>query len=200
MAKRFVTTKVEIEGREETKTVELPSRDPAPWHDEAELHVVGQRVARMDALEKVTGSARYTADVQLPGMLHAALLRAPAARGKVTALDLAPALAMPGVRGAIAMDDVPEVKLDGVRLFDRTIHYANQPVAAVCADSLEIAERAVRAIICTIEPGAPVVSAERALAADAPRVRPSGNTHRSSPRVLSRGDVDEGFREADVTI
>ncbi|HET7372188.1 MAG TPA: molybdopterin cofactor-binding domain-containing protein, partial [Gemmatimonadaceae bacterium] len=71
---------------------------------------------------------------------------------------------------------------------------------AVCADSLEIAERAVRAIICTIEPQAPVVSAERALASDAPRVRPSGNTHRSSPRVLSRGDVDEGFREADVTI
>ena len=200
MAKRFVTTKVEIEGREETKTVELPSRDPSPWQDDAELHVVGQRVQRMDALEKVTGAARYTADIQLAGMLHAALLRAPAARGKVTALDLSPALVIPGVRGAIAMDDVPNVKLDGVRLFDRTIHYANQPIAAVCADSLEIAERAVRAIVCTIESEPPVVSAEHALAPDAPRVRPHGNTHRSSPRVLSRGHVDEGFREADVTI
>ena len=200
MAKRFVTTKVEIEGREETKTVELPSRDPSPWQDDAELHVVGQRVQRMDALEKVTGAARYTADIQLAGMLHAALLRAPAARGKVTALDLSPALVIPGVRGAIAMDDVPNVKLDGVRLFDRTIHYANQPIAAVCADSLEIAERAVRAIVCTIESEPPVVSAEHALAPDAPRVRPHGNTHRSSPRILARGDVDEGFREAEITI
>src|SRR5512146_80580 len=136
MAKRFVTTKVEIEGREETKTVELPSRNPAPWRDDAELHVVGQRVPRADALEKVTGEARYTADVQLPGMLHAVLLRAPVARGRVTTLDLAPALAIPGVRGAITMDDVPDVKLDGVRLFDRTIYYANQPLAAICADTL----------------------------------------------------------------
>jgi hypothetical protein len=50
MARRFVTTKVEIEGREETKVVELPSRNPTPWGDDAELSVVGRRVARMDAL------------------------------------------------------------------------------------------------------------------------------------------------------
>ena len=200
MAKRFVTTKVEVEGREETKVVELPSRNPAPWSDGAELHVVGQRVARMDAIEKVTGDARYTADVQLAGMLHVALLRAPIPRGRVTALDMAPALAIPGVRGALTMDDVPDVKLDGVRLLDRTIHYANQPVAAICADSLEIAERARRSIMLAVEADAHVVTADRALAADAPRVRPSGNTSRTSPRVVSRGDVDAGLRDADVTI
>ncbi|HTI65207.1 MAG TPA: xanthine dehydrogenase family protein molybdopterin-binding subunit [Gemmatimonadaceae bacterium] len=200
MAKRFVTTKVEIEGREETKTVELPSRNPAPWQDDAELHVVGQRVPRADALEKVTGQARYTADVQLPGMLHAALRRAPVARGRVTSLDLAPALAMPGVRGAIVMDDAPDVKLDGVRLFDRTIHYANQPLAAVCADSLEIATRAAQAIVLTVEAEAAVADAEQALAPDAPRVRSSGNLHRASPRIIARGDVDAGFRDAEVTI
>lgn len=200
MAKRFVTTKVEIEGREETKTVELPSRNPDPWQGDAELHVVGQRVPRMDALEKVTGRARYTADVQLPGMLHTALLRAPVARGRVTTLDLAPALAIPGVRGAVVMDDTPDVKLDGVRLFDRTIHYANQPLAAICADTLEIANRAVRAIALTVEPEPAVVDAEQALLPDAPRVRPFGNLHRASPRIIARGDVDAGFREAQVTI
>ena len=68
MTRRFVTTKVEVEGREETKIVELPSRKPAPWDDDAKLTVVGQRVPRMDALEKVTGRARYTADVQRPGI------------------------------------------------------------------------------------------------------------------------------------
>jgi xanthine dehydrogenase YagR molybdenum-binding subunit len=200
MAKRFVTTKVEIEGREETKVVELPSRNPSPWDDDAELHVVGQRVPRMDAIEKVTGDARYTADVQLAGMLHVALLRVPIARGRVTTLDLSPALALPGVRGSLTIDDVPDVKLDGVRLFDRTIHYANQPVAAICADSIEIAERALRAIVVTTDADPHVLTAERALAAGAPHVRPSGNMPRTSPRIASRGDVDLGLREADVTI
>src|SRR5690349_4359046 len=116
MARRFVTTKVEIEGREETKVVELPSREPEPWGDDAQLRVVGQRAIRMDAVEKVTGVARYTADIQLPGMLHAAILRAPVARGRVTRVDLSPALAIHGVRAGATIDDVPDVKIDGVRL------------------------------------------------------------------------------------
>jgi CO/xanthine dehydrogenase Mo-binding subunit len=200
MARRFVTTKVEIEGREETKVVELPSRNPTPWGDDAELSVVGRRVARMDALEKVTGDAHYTADIKLAGMLHVALLRAPVARGRVTSLDASLALALPGVRGALTIDDVPDIKLDGVKLFDQSIHYVNQPLAAICADTMELAERAVDAIMTTVEVEPHVVTAEQALAADAPRVKSSGNTPRSSPRIMSRGDVDAGLRGSDVTI
>jgi CO/xanthine dehydrogenase Mo-binding subunit len=200
MARRFVTTKVEIEGREETKVVELPSRDPTPWGNDAELSVVGQRVARMDALEKVTGDARYTADIKLAGMLHVALLRAPVACGRVTSLNASLALALPGVRGVLTVDDIPDIKLDGVKLFDQSIHYVNQPLAAICADTIELAERALDAIMMTVEVEPHVVTAEQALAADAPRVKSSGNTPRSSPRIMSRGDVDAGFRDADVTI
>ena len=79
-------------------------------------------------------------------MLYAAILRSPVASGRVVSLDLAQALAIPGVRGAVDHDDMPNTKLDGIRLFDREIHYAGQPLAAVCADSLEIARRAVDAI------------------------------------------------------
>ena len=68
MADRFVSTKVEIEGREETKIVELPLFDVPLWDEHAELHHVGARVARVDALETVTGRARYTADVERPGI------------------------------------------------------------------------------------------------------------------------------------
>ena len=71
MAKRFVTTKVEIEGREETKVVELPSREPAPWGEDAELHVVGQRVPRMDAVEKLTGTASPPSTLPLPSLRDA---------------------------------------------------------------------------------------------------------------------------------
>jgi CO/xanthine dehydrogenase Mo-binding subunit len=200
MANRFVTTKVEIEGREETKVVELPSRNPEPWGDDAQLHVVGQRATRMDAVEKVTGVARYTADVQRPGMLHAAILRAPIAHGLVKRLDLSPALAMQGVRGGITIADVPDVKIDGVRLFDHEILYANQPLAAICADSLEIAERAVRAIVLEVEEATPVVTFEQARDDKGPKAKPAGNRHRASPRVVIRGDIDAGLRAADVTI
>jgi xanthine dehydrogenase YagR molybdenum-binding subunit len=200
MTKRFVTTKVEVEGREETKVVELPSRNPEPWGEDAELRVVGQRVPRMDALEKVTGEARYTADMQLPGMLHAALLRVPVPRGRVTALDLSPALALDGVRGAITIDDIPEIKIDGVRMFDHDVVYANQTIAAVAADTLEIAERALHAVVCEVQQSPHVLTAADALANDAPKLRKNGNAPRNTPRVLTRGDVEQGLRDADVTI
>src|SRR6185503_20933938 len=184
----------------ETKIVEVPSREPAPWGDDAELHVVGKSVPRMDALEKITGDARYTADMQLPRMLYAALLRAPVARGRVVSIDLSPALALDGVRGAVTSDDVPDIKLDGISLFDHTIHYAHQPIAAICADSLEIAERALRAIEVDVKLDPHVANAHDALSTDAPRIRSTGNMPRRSPRVASRGDVAAGLEAADVTI
>ena len=200
MAKRFVTTKVEIEGREETKVVELPSREPTPWGEAAALHVVGKRIARADALEKVTGEARYTADVQLPGMLFAAMVRAGVPRGRVATLDLSQSLALPGVRGAVTMDDTPPVELDGVRLFDRTVRYASQPLAAICADTLDVAERAVRLVRLEIDAEPHITRAEQALAPDAPLVHASGNAPRRSPRKFARGDVDAGLRDADVVV
>jgi hypothetical protein len=104
--RRFVSTTVEVEGRAETKIVELPAFEPPAWDESAELAIVGARVRRADALEKVTGQARYTTDVSVPGMLYAALLRAPMASGRVTTLDVEPALALPGVRGALVLDEV----------------------------------------------------------------------------------------------
>jgi len=198
--KRFVATKVEIEGREDTRIVELPDREPAPWDAAAELHVVGQRVARMDALEKVTGAARYTADVLRPGMLFAAIVRAPVAAGRLTGIDPARALQLPQVRGVLLLDDVRGIRTDAGQLFDDTIRYAGQPLCAVCADSFAAANAAAAAVVLAIEPAAHAVTAERALAPDAPRVRPKGNVSARSPRVIRRGDVDAGLREAEVTI
>ncbi len=197
---RFSTTKVEVEGREETKIVELPSVEPPPWGQTTELTVVGQPLLRADALEKVTGQARYTADVQLPGMLHAVFVRAPIARGRVSRLDLTRSLALPGVRDALLSTDVPEITLDGVRLFDQALHYAGQPLAAICADSLEQARRALSAVVLETEAEHPVLTAAAALAPHAPRVKPNGNSPRNSPRVTRRGDVDAALAAAEVTI
>src|SRR5712664_533076 len=107
--KRFSSTKVEVEGREEIKIVERPDLKPEPWGEGAPLAIVGQRVPRADALEKVLGRARYTADVVRPAMLHAAFVRAPVASGRLVHLGLEGALSLPGVRGALVAADVPGV-------------------------------------------------------------------------------------------
>ena len=133
--KRFVVTKVEVEGREETKVVEVPDFDPVPWSADVRLDVVEQCVPRMDALEKVTGRATYTVDVRRPGMLYAAIVRAPIAHGRVLTLDLAPALTVPGVRAVLRREDVDDVRYDSGQLFDSTIRFAGQPLAAICAES-----------------------------------------------------------------
>ena len=71
---------------------------------------------------------------------------------------------------------------------------------AICADTQEIAERALREVRVEIEPRPHAIDAASALADGAPRVKPHGNTHRASPRIVSRGDLEAGLREADVTI
>ena len=198
--KRFASTKVEIEGREEIKIVELPDLEPAPWGEDAPLAIVGQRVARMDALEKVTGRARYTADLHRAGMLHAAFVRAPVASGQVVRLDLGHALALPGVRGALVAADVPGVMHGGAPLFDPTIHWAGQPLAALCADSAELARRACTLVELEVGTTPHAVTVEAALAPDAPLVRPAGNVPRGQPRVAVRGDVGAARAAADVVV
>ena len=198
---RFVTTTVEIEGREETRVVETPAFELSPWDDAAELRHVGQRLPRVDAVEKITGRARYTTDVALPAMLHAVLVRATIPRGRVTRLDVAPALAMPGVVDAVTVAELPRsIMAGGVRLFDQAISYAGQPIAAVCADTEALAREAARLVIVEYSAEPFAVTVEAAVAADAPRVRRTGNLSRESPMIARRGDAARGMAEADVRI
>jgi CO/xanthine dehydrogenase Mo-binding subunit len=198
--KRFASTKVEIEGREEIKIVELPDLEPAPWGEDEPLAVVGQRVPRMDALEKVTGRARYAADLIRGAMLHAAFVRAPVASGQVTRLDIGRALQLPGVRGALLASDVPGVMHGGAPLFDPTIHWAGQPLAALCADSPEIARRACTLVVLEIDATPHAVTVDAALAPTAPLVRPAGNVPKGQPRIAQRGDVAAARADADVVV
>ncbi|MEO7962646.1 MAG: hypothetical protein ABIT38_01920, partial [Gemmatimonadaceae bacterium] len=145
--KRFITTNVEVEGRVESKIVELPENEPAPWGAGESLRIVGQPVPRHDALEKVTGRARYTADIQRPGMLFAAFVRVPAAHAVVTEVDTSPAFEIAGVVDVLVAADLPRpIKTGGVTLFDRTIQFAGQPIAAVCGETREAAEHGAHAV------------------------------------------------------
>jgi xanthine dehydrogenase YagR molybdenum-binding subunit len=199
--RRFVTTQVEVEGRVETRIVELPEHEPAPWDDTASLGIVGARIPRVDAQEKVTGSARYTADLSRAGMLHAVLVRAPMAAGRVVGIEVGEALGVPGVIEVMLEADLPRpMKMNGVGLLSTDVRYFAQPVAAVCADSREAAERGARAVRLRCEGASVVVSFGQATGKGAPSVRRGGNLMKGSPEVIERGDVVAGFAEAEVTI
>ena len=192
----FVPTTVEVEGRTETRIVEVPAFEPAPWTADTPLQIVGARVPRMDAREKVNGRARYTADITRPGMLHAVIVRASTARGRIARVDATAARALVGVYDILLPGDAPAK----TRLFGTEVLYHGQPVAAVCADSLASAERAARAIAITYEPLPFAATFDDAAAPHAPRVKPAGNFAPQSPVIMERGDVAAGLAAADVVI
>lgn len=208
--RRFVTTTVEVEGRDETKVVELPEHEPIPWGSDAELTVVGQRAVRVDGAEKVAGRARYTTDIPRTGLLHAALLRSSIARGRVV-LDVTPARGIEGVVDVITAADLEtRIRMTSGALFDTTISYAGQPIAAVCAETLDAARRGVEAIIVRYESEPHLGSFDAAVAPGAPAARRSNrptadptrspNLSAGSPDVVERGDIARGLAEADVVV
>ena len=156
----------------------------------------------MDALEKVTGRARYTADLHrardAPRRVRA---RARRQRPGDSARPASPRSRSPGVRGRTrcATDVARHDRTAAPRCSITTIHWAGQPLAAIAADTLELARPRLRGSWRWRSSATPhAVTAEAALGPDAPRVRPAGNVPEEQPRVVERGDVDAARADADV--
>ena len=143
-----------------------------------ELTYIGKPARRVDALEKVLGTAKYVADRKLPGMLHARCLRSEVPHARIRRLDVTPALAVPGVRGVITSADFFEHGLYGFPVKDKymlaheKVRYVCEAIAAVAADTPEAALAGVAAIICELEPLPGLFDMEQSLDPDAPQVGP----------------------------
>ena len=179
---RLIRTEKEVEGRyEEIWTVveedALEQWPPGP------LAVVGRDAERQDARQRARGEARYTADLRLPGMLHAAVLRSPHAAASVRSLDLGPALAAPGVHAAISFDDV--------EFLEPEAGFPGAAVAAVAADTAAQARAAVEAIAADWETREPSLDAEAAA---------ERGELVSDERTYERGDVDDALAGADAVV
>lgn len=198
---RIVKTQYEYEGRirEQITVVE---EDALPrWGRDAELQLVGRPQPRVDGAARVTGAARYTADVYLPGMLFAKVLRSPHARARVRRIDTSRAEALPGVRLVLTADTLPDGILKrGPNPLVKEVRFAGEEVALVVADEEETAYDALRLIEVEYEVLPPVLTWEQALAEGAPPVTERGNVEGGQPVVKTYGDVDRGLAEADVVI
>jgi xanthine dehydrogenase YagR molybdenum-binding subunit len=171
-----------------------------PWGQDADLLVVGQAHPRLEGREKVTGRARYASDVRLPGLLYGRVLRSPYPHALVRSIDISRAEQAPGVHAVICSENVPHIPWyeEGV-LFETTARLVGDEVAAVAAESEELAEDALRLIEVDYEPLSFVTSIEEALRPGAPKVHDAGNIA-GEPQIYERGDPEAGLREADVVI
>lgn len=177
----------------------LPGEPPKPWGATA---VMGKRLPRVDAYERVSGSAVYPSDVNLPNMLYGAILYSPHPHVRILKVDISEAEKIPGVHAVISSDS-KEANLPwrnahsgpADKLFEKIIRYEGDVVAAVAAETPYLASDAVRAIKVEYEI-LPFVADERlALAAEAAKVTPKGNLV-AEPEVYQRGDTEAGFAQA----
>ena len=148
------------------------------WDKNAELTIVGKPHNRVDGPEKVTGRARYAYDMRLPGQLYARVLRSPYPHARIKRIDTSKAEALDGVHAVISSANAPrEVTSyeEESPLFDTTVRFAGEEVAAVAAASEEIAEDALRLIEVEYELLPFVVAMQKALAAGAPQIHKGGN-------------------------
>lgn len=205
---------------------------PTPYgtaipYEEKELKFVGKNpTERPDAVEKVTGRARYAADYNLPGQLFGKVLRSPHAHANILSIDTSAAEALAGVKAVVTMDDFPDLEVEiaaagelMVNFRDVTrnvmarekVFYDGHPLAAVAATSNAIAKRALKLIKVEYEVLPHVIDVVEAMQPDAPILHKDQFTKGVDPkpetpsniatRIESKlGDSEEGFKKADVIV
>ena len=178
---RLIKTEKEVEGRYTEQWVVVDEDALEQW-PAGPRDTVGRPAPRQDGYQRARGEAQYTADIQLPGMLYAAILRSPYARARVREIDLRMAEKAPGVRGVVGPGTGP--------LTDEPA-YQGAPVAAVAADTDEQARAAMRLIEVEWEQLEPLLDPDEAV---------RRNALVEEPNHDERGDIERGLAEADVVV
>ena len=167
---------------------------------------IGANVRRIDAPSKVTGKLRYAGDMTMAGMLHVQVLRSPHPHAKILSIDTSAAESMPGVEAVITSRDVPGQDGFGVFVHDQPImargkvRYVGEAVAAVAAEDVLTAHRALDAIkvVYEIIPG--VFDPDEAMLAGAPVLHDYAQDNLVKHIPIRVGDTEAGFAQADIII
>ncbi|WP_218187974.1 xanthine dehydrogenase family protein molybdopterin-binding subunit [Desulfosarcina cetonica] len=168
-----------------------------------EMKIVGKRVVRSDTLAKVTGQARYTADLKMPNMLVAKVLRSPHAHAKINRIDVSEALKMPGVKAAISGFDGYGIKWgvfrytqDHAMLPTDKVRYIGEDVAAVAAVDEETAIEALSRIKVDYEPLPAVYDPIEAMQDGAPLIHDQYKNNINIHVNIEEGEVDKAMESA----
>ena len=188
--------------------------------------VVGTRPIRPDGVDKVTGRANFGADMVMPGMLWGKVKRSPHAHARIMSVNIDKALKLPGVKAVVTADDFPPIASEEAFVGEGPMNfrdlssncmargkvlYDGHAVAAVAATSPSIAEEACELIEVAYHVLPHVIDVEAAMRPDAPLLHDDLFTQGVDPKpdhpsniakvvAFNKGDVDAGFRDADVII
>jgi len=191
---------------------EVPVSEPDGWAINDKLSQVGKRIKRLDAEAKVTGTAKYSSDIQLPGMLIGKMLTSSETSASISSIDTKAAEELPGVYGIHIMKNDEDQKYPIVR-------YAGQPILALAALNEDIADEAIELIKVEYQKQPFVLNVEEAMKPEAPIVykapveqkaseggeeieeglKLNGNV-RGPNEGNPRGELEKGFNEADIVL
>lgn len=198
---KVIKTKTEFEGRVLEEYVVIEGEGLSAWDAHAPLKFVGKKLTRVDGPERTTGKALYTFDVQLPGMLYGKILRSPHPHARIKSINTQRAERLPGVRAVLSHKNIPKISFRRQTfLFDEVVRYVGDEVACVIADDEEIAQDALELIEVEYEVLPFVLDPEEALQPCAPKLHPDGNLLGGQPELYQRGDIEQGFAQADVIV
>jgi CO/xanthine dehydrogenase Mo-binding subunit len=179
---RLIRTEKEVEGRYEDVWIVVEEDALDQW-PEGPLTTVGREVPRVDGLDRARGQIQYTADIQLPGMLHTAVLRSPFARARVTRIDLDAARAARGVRAVLGPGEL--------EVLQEEPGYVGQAVAAVAAETFGQAQAALEQLNVEWEALEPLLDPDEAVRQE---------SFVSDVKTYERGDFERGVAEADMVV
>lgn len=171
-----------------------------PQHHDAHNGTIGRETPQINAIEKVLGKAVYSADMKMPGMLHAKVLRSPHAHARIVRIDTEAARALPGVHAVLTGEDTP-TRMTGIHhkqhriLAAGKVRFIGEEVVAVVADDEEIARDAIDLVRVEYEELPIVVETDQALRAGTIEVH-DGSGNLACEYNVVRGDVDAAFAEA----
>ena len=175
-----------------------------------ESHIaVGKSLQRIDGVAKVTGSAKYAADIKLENMLHAKLLRSPHAHAKVKRIDISAAQKLTGVRAFATILEVPKVieywfslrteeKKKQMFLRDNVVRFVGDPVLAVAADDQQTLDQALSLVKVEYESLPALHDPFKAMEETDVKIHSRGNVAFKVKKVY--GDIQAGFNNADIII
>jgi carbon-monoxide dehydrogenase large subunit len=175
--------------------------------------LVGKRIRRREDPRLITGTATYVEDIQMPGMLHAAIVRSPHAAANIRSIDIKAAAAAPGVVAVFTGNDTKKVgpvpcgaSLPGLRvphhyiLALTRVYFVGHPVAVVVATDRYLARDAAELIEVDYDVLPAVADPEKALAPGAPPVHPGWPDNIAFTYLQEGGEIDKAFAEADVVV
>ena len=161
--------------------------------------IIGTRQPRIDAFQRVSGRAKYASDFYLPRMLYLKALRSPHPHARIVSIDTSKAYGLPGVALVLTHKEMPAYQWHpGMPILADVARFVGDDIAVVAAKDEETAQEALGLIRVEYQKLPFVLDPEEALKPDAPKLYPEGNLIGGKPVVVSRGDVEQGFAEADL--